>query len=285
MKDHPFIRVCWYTVNVLLIVSLGLVACGAAWEFSTRSYLNGFSDAIIPADDNPEQKVEAILAWMEHGPARRTSQDPGTFAGRNPQDTLNYKQLLEVCGTATNAFVNLAQSSGLHARRLLLLDENRRSMHVVAEVLIEGRWVIADPSYHKIFRLPAGQFVTRAELRDPAIFQAATLSIPGYPPSYTYDRTVHVRLGRIPVIGRYLRGILNAVWPAWEEEINWTLLVERESFATLIVSSLLLLFALALRLFLGWFCVRRFGIVRVRLRDQLMRAGEFLIGNTHSCFL
>ena len=123
MKNHPIIRACWFIVNILLLVSLVAVIYGVGWEFSTRSYLKGFSDAIIPASDNPEQKIEAILQWMAHGPVRRSSSDPGGLAARNPEETLNFQQLLAVCGTATNAFVNLAQSIGLRARRLLLLDQ------------------------------------------------------------------------------------------------------------------------------------------------------------------
>ena len=149
---------------------------------------------------------------------------------------------MHVCGTATNAFVNLAQSIGLHARRLLLLDQDGLSKHVVVEVLIGDRWVVVDPSYHFIFRLPDGHFPTRAELKDPAIFQAATQSIPNYPKAYTYESTVHVRLTRIPWIGKHLRGIFNFIWPPWEEAINWTLLVERESFAMLVASIFLLVF-------------------------------------------
>src|ERR1700722_384004 len=130
MKPYPILRVTWYLVNVLLAVSLVAVLYSAAWEYSTRSYLKGFSDAIIPSSDSPEQKVEAILAWMAHGPARRTTLNDSAMDHRNPEDTLNVQELLNVCGTATNAFVNLAQSSGLPARRLLLLNEQRVSKHV-----------------------------------------------------------------------------------------------------------------------------------------------------------
>ena len=139
MKSYPFFRVCWYAANVLLIVSLGAILYSISWEYSTRSYLKGFSDAIVLFSDSPEQKVEAILAWMEHGPARRSTNDLDSLTARDPEDTLNYRQLLEVCGTATNAFVNLAQSSGLRARRLLLLDDNRVGIHVVVEVLLDAR--------------------------------------------------------------------------------------------------------------------------------------------------
>jgi hypothetical protein len=280
MKTHPIIRACWFAVNVLLAASLVAVLYGAGWEFSTRSYLKGFSDAIIPASDDTEQKVEAILQWMAHGPVRRSSADPGDLPARNPEETLNIQQLLQVCGTATNAFVNLAQSSGLHARRLLLLDQSRSSKHVVVEVLMGDRWIVVDPSYHFIMRLPDGHLATRTELKDPAIFRAATQSIPNYPVVYTYESTAHVRLRRIPWIGQYLRPIFNFIWPSWEESINWTLLVERESFAMLVASLFLFCFALAARFFLGWFCRTKLGIPRERLRDQILRAGQAMAGNS-----
>jgi Transglutaminase-like superfamily len=280
MKKHPIIRVCWFAVNVLLAASLAAVLYGAAWEFSTRSYLKGFSDAIIPASGDTEQKVEAILQWMAHGPVRRSAADPAVLPARNPEETLNIQQLLQVCGTATNAFVNLAQISGLHARRLLLLDQYGLSKHVVVEVLVGDRWVVVDPSYHFVLRLPDGRYPTRTELKDPAIFQAATQSIPNYPAVYTYESTVHVRLSRIPWIGKRLRRIFNFIWPPWEEAINWTLLVERESFAMLVASVFLLCFALAARFFLGWFCRSKLGIPRERLRDQILRAGQAMAGNS-----
>jgi hypothetical protein len=100
MKKYPVVRLCWFAVNVLLTVSLAAVLYSAVWEFSTQSYLKGFSDAIIPASDSPVQKVEAILTWMAHGPARRSMEDPGALALRDPEDTLNIEQLLAVCGTA-----------------------------------------------------------------------------------------------------------------------------------------------------------------------------------------
>ena len=279
MKDHPFIRSCWFAANLLLAFSVLALAYSAAWEFSTRSYLKGFSEAIITASDRPEQKVESILQWMAHGPARRTEGDASGLALRDPEDTLNERRLLEVCGTATNAFVNLAESSGLHARRLLLLDSNGQSKHVVVEVLIDNRWIVVDPSYHFIPRLPDGQFVTRTQLMDPAVLRAAMQSVPNYPPIYSYESTVHVRLTRIPWIGKRLRGIFNFIWPQWEERMNWTLLVERESFAMLVASLLLLAFALASRLFLGWYCRARLGMSRARLRDQILRAGHGLAGD------
>jgi hypothetical protein len=279
MKRHPVITVCWYAVNCLLIVSLGAVLYGIGWEFSTRSFLKGFSDAIIPASDNPEQKAEAILVWIADGPARQDAKNPAALSQRNPEDTLNFQQLLQVCGTATNAFVNLAESSGLRSRRLLLLDQNRQSKHVVAEIMVGNRWVVVDPAYHTIFRKPDGQMVTQSDLRNPETFREVTKAIPDYPQSYTYESTAHVRLSRIPIFGRSLRGLLTAIWPSWEEFFNWNLLVERDSFAILAVSLVFFCFFLAVRFLLGWYCSRRLGIERVRLRDRIARVSQVLAGS------
>jgi hypothetical protein len=281
MKSHSIIRASWFVVNALLAVSLVAVFYSGVWEFSTRSYLRGFSDAIIPASASPQQRIETILQWMAHGPARRSVDEPSGLEDRNPEDTLNIRQLLQVCGTATNAFVNLARSSGLRARRLLLLDERGLSKHVVVEVLLGDRWIIVDPSYHFMPRLPDGHFVTRMDMKDPATFRAATQSIPNYPQSYTYEHLAHIRLTRIPFVGRALRGGLDFIWPSWEESIDWTLLLERESFAFLCASIFLVCFAMAARLLLGWYCSRKLGIPRIRLRDQFLRVGHILAGHSH----
>jgi len=57
------------------------------------------------------------------------------------------------------------------------------------------------------------------------------------------------------------------------------LLVERESFAMLVASVFLFLFALASRLLLGWYLWSKLGIARERLRDQILRAGQLMAGS------
>ena len=192
-RRHTVFRTIWIVTNVLLLFSLMAVVWTATWEYSTRRYLKGFSDAIIPFSAPPAQKVRAILDWMSHTPAR-IGQAPASFDDdRDPTDTLNYASLLGVCGTATNAFINLADSSGLTARRLLLLDANRTTVHVVAEVMVDGRWIVVDPTFHTIFRAADGSTLTREQLAVPAVFQAATQGIPGYDPAYAFVNTVHIR--------------------------------------------------------------------------------------------
>lgn len=243
----------WRLCSLLLVASILLLAYSAAREFSTRGYLKGFSDAIIPAGSAPMDKVQAILNWMSKGPTRKAAGPSGAAPDRDPADTLNYASLLDVCGTATNAFVNLADTAGVPARRLLLLDANRSTVHVVAEVLIDGRWIIVDPAFRFIPRGSDGNPLTRTQLADPNILLGATRGIPGYSPEYTYKNTVHVRLARIPYIGSALRRTLHAVVPGWSDSSTASLLLERSSLALLALSIVLVAFFAAVRLGLRWY--------------------------------
>src|ERR1035437_5397864 len=140
MKKESIFQAVSFSVNVLLISSVLLTMFGVAWEYSTRWYLSGFSNAVLPYSSSPEKKVAAILSWIDRGPARETEYYSDDAEDRDPVDTLNYKELLNVYGTATNAFVNLASAGGIGARRLLLLDaQGMNTNHVVAEVLLDGR--------------------------------------------------------------------------------------------------------------------------------------------------
>ena len=100
---HHLFRATWWTSNGLLAVFFVTLIYSAAWEYSVRQYLKGFSDAVVPAVATPEQKVESILTWMRSGAPRPLAARPEELSKRDPETTLNYQQLLAVCGTATNA--------------------------------------------------------------------------------------------------------------------------------------------------------------------------------------
>jgi len=272
-KRPLIFRAVWCGVNLLLAAVVVSSLYAGIREYSVRQYLSGFSDAVVPESAAPEKRVEAILAWMKSGPSRYVAPDASALSARDPETTLNYKQLLSVCGTATNAFLNLARSGGLSVRRLLLLTPERNTKHVVAEVLINGRWIIVDPSYRVIFRNAQGQLLTREDLRMPAVFAEAISTVPGYPSEYNYDRYAHVRLARLPLHGLRLRRVLDGALPGWDEAMNWNLLLERKSFLILVISACLTLFLLLLRAVLAWYADRRLRIPRFRLREHALRAG------------
>lgn len=271
-ERHPLFRGIWIAVNVLLLASIFLAVYSAGWEFSTRRYLKGFSDAIVPATSPGDEKVEAILNWIAHGPARKSSEADTRQSNRDPTDTLNYQALLQVCGTATNAFINLVDTGHMEVRRLLLVDAHQMTKHVVAEVLVDGRWIVVDPSFRAVMRGTDGRALTREELADPATFAFATRNLLGYDPSYTYDHVVHIRLARLHIIGALLRRILDRIVPGWEDTTSTTLLVERESFAAMVASFLLLIFLILLRTALRWYGEKRLGVHSVHIRQQLRRA-------------
>ncbi len=272
VRGHRFFWTVWRATSVLLLLSILLAGYAAVWEYATHSYLKGFSDAVIPPMASSEEKIQAILDWMAHGPARSEAGPTGSSHDRDPIDTLNYRSLLQVCGTATNAFVNLADSAGLMSRRLLLLNSDRVAKHVVAEVLIDGRWIVVDPAFHFIWRGADGKPLTRKELADPAVFAVAARSVPGYRLDYTFDRTSHVRLARVYGIGMYLRRFLDRHLAGWEDSEILSLVLERESLATLVVAILLVGWLTALRIGLRWYGERRLGCRMVRIRDRFLRA-------------
>jgi hypothetical protein len=250
----------------------------AGWEYSVRQYLRGFSDAVVPAVATPEQKVEAILSWMRSGPPRAIAVDPDALPQRDPETTLNYKQLLSVCGTATNAFLNLARSSDLNVRRLLLLTPERMTKHVVAEVLLNDKWVIVDPTYRIVMRDKRGHMLTRRDLQNPELFEQATSAVPDYPAAYNFATFAHVRIAKLPLQGLHLRTILGKVYPGWDEALDWSLLLERESFFVLCVFIAGSVFFLTVREAMAWYADRKLKIPRFQLRAHFARAGAAFIG-------
>ncbi len=268
---HTF-RAVWYAGNILLILVILLAGYSAVWEYSTRKYLKGFSDAVVPLSSSAEEKAEAILRWMSNGPSRQLAGPDGTSPDRDPADTLNYASLLRVCGSATNAFINLGDSAGLVVRRLLLLDARRLTKHVVAEILIDGRWIVVDPAFRTVMRGSDGGLLTSEQLSDPAVLSAATRGIRGYDPTDTYESTAHVRMSRLGFAGLPLRGVLNRLLPGWEDSTAISLLLERESLATMVVALILVFLLGLLRVGLRWYGERRLGVRPVRVRQQIRRA-------------
>jgi transglutaminase-like putative cysteine protease len=272
LTTRPVFRTVWWASNALLILALVATVWSGVWEYSTRQYLRGFSDAIVPQAASPQQKVEAILEWMKKGPPRQEARNLNELSPRDPQNTLNYRQLLQVCGGATNAFLNLARSSGLDSRRLLLLTPERTTDHVVAEILLDGRWVIVDPTYRVMLKDAQGNLLTSKDLQNPGIFQQATSGIPNYPPEYNYARFAHVRLAALPFQGAQLRRFLDYLLPGWDEYLDWGLLLERRSFFCLFLSGNWLIAMMLVRMILGWVADHRLQIPRFHLRTNLTRA-------------
>ena len=272
MKPYYGFRLIWWFSNLLLAAALVSTIWTGIRELSVRRYLRGFSDAVVPEAATPREKVEAILAWMQNGPPRLETTWQTKVSPRDPEDTLNYRQLLDVCGSATNAFLNLSRSAGVESRRLLLMTPDRSTKHVVAEVNLDGRWVIVDATYRVIMKDATGNLLTRRDLQDPELFREATSVLPHYPPEYTYDHFAHVRIAALPLQGARVRALLDRLFPSWDEYLDWSLLLERRSFMQFVLSLIAFLFLLLVRLVLAWIADRRLRVPRFHLRSNLSRA-------------
>jgi len=271
IKTAVFYKGLRAAADIAVLVSLLALLFGLIWEHSARRYLSGFADGIVPLAGSPQVRAEAILAWMKAGPARRSVSPSVNLETRDPEDTVNYNRLLGQCGTASNAFINLAEAGGLEARRLLLLDDNFRAKHVVAEVKVGGQWVVVDPAFRVMLREARGRLLTKEELRrNPAVFAEAIRAIPGYNPAYTYERSAHVRWP-FP-----LRPVLRRVFPGYDEVINWTLILERASLRFTFSAAALFLFSILARFGLAWHMETHFQAPRFRLRDRTLSIAQAL---------
>jgi len=271
VRDHPFFQAAWVLTNLLSVGSLLFLLYALCWEYSTRRYLTGFSDAVVAAGAPPEEKVQAILDWMAAGPRRRAGTPNGMFYQRDPLETLNYRRLLQVCGSATNAFINnLARTNGVKVRRLLLLNAQGAANHVVAEVLLQGNWVVVDPTFRRILRDSHGRPLTSEQLKDASVLKAATQGLEGYSPMYSYEHTDHLRLARVPLLGPFAGRIADSLLPGWDLSGFATLFVERESFTALVCSVILSAFFVLMRVLLGWYA-GHLGVQRVRFAERLRR--------------
>lgn len=101
-----------------------------------------------------------------------------------------------------------------------------------------------------VLRDSAGRTLTRKQLSDRSVFLAATSGIPGYDPSYTYDRTVHVRMARDGV-DLFLRPVFNRLAPSSEDSVAASLLLERKSLATMVAAIFLAM--ILVRTSLRWY--------------------------------
>jgi hypothetical protein len=117
-----------------------------------------------------------------------------------------------------------------------------------------------------------GRLLTLADLQDPRVFQEAVAQISGYVTANSYERVAHVRVGALPVLGRFFRRVLDSVMPGGEEALDWSLLLERRSFAYFFISVWALFFFFLLRIVLAWLADHRLRIPPLRLRTSLTRA-------------
>jgi hypothetical protein len=215
------ILVFWFIISLIMFLFTHYQ------YFAQRFYLKGFVEAIIPLDGSSSDRIEAILHYFRNHPSRLKGISE---RDRTPASSLRFEKSMRDCGSATNAFVHLALSAGIPARGLLLLNERGITQHVVAEVWLNGRWVVVDPIFGLAMKDENGRWLTREDLRDPKILRRATRHI-DYPPNYTYDRTSYINWRKVPLIGQRLGDWLRKL--GWEERLGRPLVLDNAVLARL----------------------------------------------------
>src|SRR5713226_6146463 len=153
----------------------------------------------FPSRRRPSRKSRPSwsgCAAVRGAPALRI-QTQWTGATRRPRSTIGNCSAFAARPPMPSSTWRSARTCAL--RRLLLLTPSQTTKHVVAEVLVDGRWVIVDPAFRVAFRDSNGRLLTRQDLRVPAVLAQARQNIPKYSAEYTYENFAHVRLKRIPL--------------------------------------------------------------------------------------
>lgn len=115
------------------------------------------------------------------------------------------------CGSHSAVVIAFLQVHGIRSRPLLLLDDGGKSVHTVVEMLHEGRWVVADPTYGLVFRTADGRLATHEDLAaDTTTFRAQVAGVPGYVSFYDYDDVSLMNWRKIPVLLPVVRATLEA---------------------------------------------------------------------------
>lgn len=130
------------------------------------------------------------------------------------------------CGSHSAVVIAMLRMRGVPARPLLLCNDRGRVVHTVVEADIDGRWVVADPTFDVVFRNRDGRLATRAEIAaDPARFHAQVDGVRNYLPEYDYDLVTLMNWNKLPVVFPLVRrGLELTLGPERTERIAKPLL-------------------------------------------------------------
>jgi hypothetical protein len=134
--------------------------------------------------------------------------------------------------------------------------------------------VVVDPSFRTVFRDKSRRALTREDLHNPAVFEAAAHRIPKYDPVYSFDHTAHIRLARIPMLGNFLLQSLNVLFPEWEETVNWGYLPENPSLWPILFSLPFFLLGFVIHLLLRRCGRGQSSLVKPGLNEPLIESGR-----------
>ena len=272
---RPFIfRSLAFVTDGIALVSVVVLLYGVVWNYATAQYVAGFADSLVAVNGTAHQKCEALLKWVAStAPASRVYL---YAAHRSPFKILPENHGPYDCGSYTNTFVKLATAAGMRSRRLLLLDSVGATKHVLAEVWLDNRWVVTDPTTGAFFIAQHGRLLTKEDLRDAATFRNAIGRIPGYEADDDFSHATHIRLERVPFFGHQLRRALDQLHPGWDDAADWGYLPDHPPLWPILASMVLFPFGTAARILLDRYERKTLRLVRGPLHQRLYGVAQWI---------
>jgi hypothetical protein len=115
------------------------------------------------------------------------------------------------CGSSSKVLARLLQCYGYPVRIGQMKAKGYFGAHIITEVGIGGRWVVADPRYDLVFRRRDSSLAGFADLHQQwSVYSSQTP--PGYDNDYRYEDIRYTRWNKVPVIFPAIHGVLNLVF-------------------------------------------------------------------------
>lgn len=220
-----------------------LLFFGMEYLYSQRIYQEIAERATKP-EMTQEEKALVILNTVYNLLEPRTE----FFGGRGnipfgPLKVFNASRTILTFGGACGDYVHVLgralKAADINIQVVQMKVGDIYGGHIIAEVLINDRWVILDPIYNLYFRNPDGSLATFSEIS--GNWQYFQKQVPSnYNPEYAYEGMRRTNWGKIPVLLPLAKKILNwMVGPEIREEISLRAYVLDVWFVYIIFLSLL----------------------------------------------
>jgi len=210
-----YLRILFSRWNIALGMLIFFLWMNADYE--DRLY-GVFVAGVVTPEMTPEQKMLALMSRVyrvveDRSPIFAEDTLGGPVCLRtiwlHSGDT-RLLQANEACGSNAGIFVEACQQAGLPARVCQMTRENA-SVHILSEVQVDGKWVVADPTFNQVFRTPSGELASHADVSaDWPYYRHQADS--GYETGGCMFQGVrYTNWSKVPVLLPAVKGILNWV--------------------------------------------------------------------------
>lgn len=115
---------------------------------------------LVATATSDRARLEAMMNWA-HENVRPQYAAPGRIVRDNFYDIV--RRGFGFCDQTAHVFATLATYAGYDSRLWFLINDEGVSPHAVAEVLIEGHWVVVDPWQGVVWKSTDGRLATIAD--------------------------------------------------------------------------------------------------------------------------